>query len=436
MHGSAGYNRMMDRRSQMMDRRSQLTALPEPDAQARAASAQLTARIAQRIAAAGGWVGFDAFMQAALYEPGLGYYGGATTRFGAGGDFVTAPVLSSQFGACVATQLAQWFDDSPGLARRVIEFGAGDGSLAADLLLALAEAGLPPVEYAIVELSGALRERQRATIEQRLRAQVPEQASALIAVVHWWSELPDAIEGCIVGNELLDAMPVRLFHVRNRVVHERGVAVERPTPDSEHPDAVPQLVLADRAADAAFAQSVAAALDEAMPQWRDAALDYESEWPEQATAWVAHVGARLARGAMLLIDYGFPRAEFYHPQRTGGTLMAHRAHRAHTDPLAWPGQQDITAHVDFTAIARAGLSAGLALAGYTSQANFLLNTGLLDRVGRMPFADALKRARALQAVQTLVSEAEMGELFKAIAFVRGIHARSIGFARGDRSGRL
>lgn len=429
MHGTGGYNSAMDLRLQP-------PTLPEPDAQARAASAELTARIAQRIAAAGGWIGFDAFMQAALYEPGLGYYGGATPRFGPGGDFVTAPVLSSQFGACVATQLAQWFDDAPDLARRVIEFGAGDGSLAADLLLALTEAGVPPTQYAIVELSGALRERQRATIGQRLRAQAPEQASTLIAAVHWWSELPDTIEGCIVGNELLDAMPVRLFHVLDRVLHERGVAVERATPHSEPPHAVPKLVLADRNADAAFARSVAAALDEAMPQWRDAALDYVSEWPEQASAWVADVGARLARGAMLLIDYGFPRAEFYHPQRTGGTLMAHRAHHAHTDPLAWPGQQDITAHVDFSAVADAGLSAGLALAGYTSQANFLLNTGLLDRVARVPSADAMTRARKLQAVQTLVSEAEMGELFKAIAFVRGIDARSIGFARGDRSGRL
>ena len=148
-----------------MDRRPQPHALPEPDADARAASAELSARIADRIAAAGGWIGFDAFMQAALYEPGLGYYGGATPRFGAAGDFVTAPVLSPQFGACVAAQLAQWFIDAPGLARRVVEFGAGDGSLAADLLLALAEADLAPAEYAIVELSGALRERQRAATE-------------------------------------------------------------------------------------------------------------------------------------------------------------------------------------------------------------------------------------------------------------------------------
>ena len=430
-----------------MDRRSLPHALPEPDAAARAASAALSARIAARIAAAGGWIGFDAFMRAALYEPGLGYYGGATARFGAGGDFVTAPMLSSQFGACVAAQLAQWFDGSPGLARRVVEFGAGDGSLAADLLLALAGAGLAPAEYAIVELSGALRERQRATIVQRLRAQAPEQAGALISALRWWDTLPDAIEGCIVGNELLDAMPVRLFHAQRGRLHERGVALDATaavphawSEDASHGGAfrgeVPRLVLADRAADAAFAQAVSAALDEAMPQGREEALDYVSEWPEQAAAWVADVGARLVRGAMLLIDYGFPRAEFYHPQRTGGTLMCHRAHRAHTDPLAWPGQQDITAHVDFSAVAQAGTSAGLVLAGYTSQANFLLNTGLLDRVARMPAADALARARQLQAVQTLVSEAEMGELFKVIAFVREIDARSVGFARGDRSARL
>lgn len=424
--------------------------MPAPSAEAQAASAELSARIARRIAHAGGWIGFDAFMQAALHEPGLGYYGGASTQFGVGGDFVTAPGLSAQFGASVAAQLAQWFADAPDLPRRVIEFGAGDGTLVADVLAALDEAGVALDEYAIVELSGALRERQRDTIGRRLGQE--GRGSGLAGVVRWWDALPGSIEGCIVGNELLDAMPVRLFRAQAGRILERGVTVQAPAPhaaagatgQAQAPDGapgvVPRFAHADRPADAAFAAAVSAALDEAMPDWRqasaDPAFDYVSEWPEQALAWVADVGARLSHGALLLIDYGFTRAEFYHPQRSGGTLMCHRRHHAHPDPFDWPGLQDITAHVDFSAVATAGEAAGLTLAGYTSQARFLMNTGLLERLARHAPTDAVAHARAMRAVQTLLSEAEMGELFKAIAFVRGLAPQAAGFAQGDRSARL
>ena len=422
--------------------------LPEPDADARAASAQLSERIARRIEAAGGWVGFDAYMQAALHEPGLGYYGGPAGLFGAGGDFVTAPGLGLWFAGCVAVQLAQWFEAAPRLPRRVVEFGAGDGSLAADLLVALDGRGAAPAEYAIVELSGALRARQRDTIARRLAEQAAGRAEALLGTVRWWDALPESIEGCVIGNELLDAMPVRLFRVQGGAIHERGVvrAGEGGAgtgTGASLPGALaeaPRFRYGDRPAPAAFALDVGAALDAAMPGWREAAgdpaFDYVSEWGEQAIAWVGDIGARLAHGALLLIDYGFARAEFYHPQRSQGTLMCHRLHRAHPDPFDWPGLQDITAHVNFSAVAEAALGAGLRLAGYTTQANFLIGTGLLHALAGATASDPVQQARQLRAVQTLLSEAEMGELFKAIAFVRGIDAPAVGFARGDRSARL
>ena len=388
---------------------------------------ELAQRIAGRIEQAGGWIGFDAFMAMALHEPGSGYYAGGAAKFGQGGDFVTAPGLSPLFARCLAVQLSQWFADHPELPRRVVEFGAGDGALAGELIAALDAAGTPVAEYAIVELSGELRARQRETVARRL--------AAGDAVVRWWDTLPQGIEGCVIGNELLDAMPVRLFRVAAGQAFERGVSLSGA-----------RFAFSDRPADGAFAAEIDAVLDagfsDAMPDWRAhatrPAFDYVSELPEQGPAWVREVGSRLSRGALLLLDYGFPRAEFYHPQRRGGTLMAHRRHRAHGDVLAEPGMQDITAHVDFSAVASAGEAAGLALAGYTSQARFLLNCGLLDAFSReqSSAAGVVDKARQAQAVQTLLSEAEMGELFKAIAFVRGIDAASVGFAQGDRSHRL
>lgn len=399
-----------------------------------AGGGELARRIARRIDEAGGWIGFDAFMALALHEPGLGYYAGGAAKFGQAGDFVTAPGLSPLFAGCLAAQLSQWFADHPELPRRVVEFGAGDGALAADLIVAMEAAGVPLREYAIVELSGELRARQHDTIAQR----------GVAGSVRWWDALPDRIEGCVIGNELLDAMPVRLFRVAAGRVLERGVSAD---------GAGAGFAFADRPADAAFAAEVDSALQAgfaaAMTDWRDhvvqPAFDYVSELPEQGPAWVREVGARLSRGALLLLDYGFPRAEFYHPQRRGGTLMAHRRHRAHGDVLAGPGMQDITAHVDFSAVASAGEAAGLALAGYTSQARFLLNCGMLDAfareqaaygAGAADVAGMVDKVRQAQAVQVLLSEAEMGELFKAIAFVRGIDAASVGFSQGDRSHRL
>lgn len=412
-------------------------ALPPPTADALAASEALAARIAARIDAGGGWLGFDAYMAMALYEPGLGYYAGGSHKLGAAGDFVTAPELSGLFGACLARQCAAWF---AACAPRVIEFGAGSGALAAQLLAAFGRMGLEGVEYLIVELSGELAARQRERLARDCPAALPR--------VRWLSALPERIDGVVIGNELLDAMPVRAFAVEPveggapRVV-ERGVV-----------RAGPGFAWGSRVAPEAFAQRVLARLAQGAGVDDPAARACEGEIGEQAEAWVGEVGRRLERGALLLIDYGFARPTFYHAQRTMGTLMCHYRHRAHGDPFLLPGLQDITAHVDFTAIAQAGLDAGLSLLGFTSQARLLLDLGVLDELaarldGGAPglahpgadasggaaaaaAAEAAARVRETRAVQQLLSEAEMGELFKALALGRGLADPGPGFVRGDR----
>jgi SAM-dependent MidA family methyltransferase len=452
-----------------------MSALPPPDPDQLAASARLSERILARIDSAGGWIGFDTWMAMALYEPDLGYYAGGSRKFGAAGDFVTAPELSPLFGRSIAAQLAQWF--AQGVPTRVYEFGAGTGALAATILAALAEdAGPGPVnsrfEYRIVELSAELRARQRETIAER--------AAELLDRVEWLGELPERIEGVVLGNELLDAMPVRLFRLVGDEVLERGVvraqtragesagmdASASRTGSSARPGlgvsgshlAAPGAVAAgsaatrsadpgspgsgtvstvfafgDRPADPAFEQAVRAALRRsnwaALGGWPDG---YTSELGEQASAWVATVANRLVHGALLLIDYGFPSAEFYHPQRAQGTLMCHYRHHSHDDSLWLPGAQDITAHVDFSAVAQAAEGAGLALLGYSSQSAFLIGCGLPELAMQAPRGNAIDWARQASALQRLLSEAEMGELFKAVAFGRGLPDDALGFARSDR----
>jgi SAM-dependent MidA family methyltransferase len=381
--------------------------LPPPDSQAAAASEALRARIDAAIAQAGGWIGFDRYMHEALYAPGLGYYAGGARKFGAGGDFVTAPETSPLFASCLAAQCMQWFDQVPAC---VVEFGAGSGALAAQLIEAFARGGLERVRYRIVEVSAELRARQRETIH----------AVAPGADVQWLDAWPDRIEGVVLGNELLDAMPARAFRQLGETCLERGVVRTEAG-----------LAWGERVADARLQAQVAARAQGA--GWP---LDYASEIGEQAHAWVAEAASRISRGALLLLDYGFPAREFYHPQRDGGTLMCHYRHLVHGDPLVLPGLQDITVHVDFSAVSQAACGAGMTLLGYTSQANFLLNLGLLDRLAEIADPGDPAFARHAQGVQVLLSEAEMGELFKAIAFGRGVGEDAAGFQRGDRSGAL
>jgi SAM-dependent MidA family methyltransferase len=377
-------------------------ALPTPSPEALAHSQRLHALIADEITAAGGWLPFDRYMQLALYAPGLGYYTAGTHKLGdaaTGGDFVTAPEISPLFGQALAAQVAQILMQTRPC---ILEFGAGSGLLARDLLAALAQRGVNPSQYAIVEVSADLRERQRARL-----AAYPQ--------VTWLDAPPQGFEGVVIANEVLDVMPVRLFLRTGDVVGERGVVLRDGA-----------LGFADRPADDSLIGAVAGIEADvgALP------AGYGSEVSPVVEAWSAQLGGWLSRGVALLIDYGFPRREYYHPQRLMGTLMCHFRHHAHAEPLWLPGLNDITAHVDFTAVAAAAHGAGLDVLGYTTQAHFLINCGLLDLVQQ----DHTPQ-RAGQA-QRLVSEAEMGELFKVLAVGRGIDGPLLGFTAGDRLGRL
>ena len=383
--------------------------LPTPDPDALAYSTALKRRIGDEIEAAGGWIGFDRFMELALYAPGMGYYSGGAHKFGAAGDFVTAPEISSLFACTLATQVAQVLALS---APQIIEVGAGSGRLAADLLLELELRSALPERYRILDLSGELRERQRATISQR--------APHLLDRVDWLDRLPERFDGLVLANELLDAMTVQLVVWHDAAILERGVAW-----------ANDEFVWRDRPAAGRLLEKARAVAEE-FPL----ADGYLSEICLASADWTASWAGILGQGALLLIDYGFPRHEFYHPQRDTGTLMCHYRHQAHGEPFFLPGLQDITAHVDFTAIVEAGFDAGLEFLGYTTQAAFLINCGLAEVLSRTPVDEHLRYLPQAQAAQKLISPAEMGDLFKVIALGKGIGETLIGFAQGDRSATL
>ncbi|MFN3884628.1 MAG: class I SAM-dependent methyltransferase [Rhodocyclaceae bacterium] len=374
---------------------------PSPDAQA--ASRELCSRIASRIRAEGGWLSFADYMEMALYSPGLGYYAGGAHKFGVMGDFVTAPELTPLFGQALARQVAQILHAvSP--APNLLEAGAGSGKLAADLLLSLEALDALPLRYEILELSGELRARQRQTIETA----VPHLADRVV----WLDELPEAFIGCVIANELLDALPVHAVAWRESGLMERGVTLRGEGFGWAE----------ERPAQGALAEAMAALPVEA---------PFESEIGLAARAWVAEWGRRLERGALLLIDYGLPRQELYHPLRNRGTLRCHYQQRLHDDPFWWPGLSDITAHVDFTALAEAGFEAGLDVLGYASQATFLINCG----IGEL-FTQRRSDGRTLAAsgaLQMLLSPHEMGEMFKVLALGKAMEAPLMGFEHGDRT---
>jgi SAM-dependent MidA family methyltransferase len=381
--------------------------LPEPEDIARHRT--LVARIRDEISAGGGAIPFTRFMELALYAPALGYYSAPKPKFGEDGDFVTAPELTPLFGRCVANQVAQVLQAIDG--GDVLEAGAGTGALAADVLRALETVNALPTRYLILEVSAALRALQHDTLQRR--------APHLLSRVHWLDTLPEpGFRGVVLGNELLDAMPVARFCVNDESVAEQHVTYEAKG-DGAH------FTWATRPAGAALAAR-AAALD--LPS------GYCSEMASHADAWVRSLAVRLAQGAILLLDYGFPRAEFYHPQRAQGTLMCHYRHRTHADPLILAGLQDITAHVDFTAIAEAAHAAGLDVLGYTSQAAFLIGCGLTE-LAMEPMETRAHLERS-QAINKLTGPHEMGELFKVIAFGRGLHGPLRGFVIQDRRSRL
>ncbi len=380
--------------------------LPQPSPEALAQSGQLVDRLRSLIEAQGGWISFATYMAEALYTPGLGYYSGGAHKFGPGGDFITAPELTPLFGQALASQVQQIMDLS---APQVIEAGAGAGRLAADLLLELERRGALPERYAILEVSGELRERQFDT----LAAKVPHLASR----VHWLDGLPEQFSGALVANEVLDVMPVHLIAWRPEGIFERGVALG----DEGN------FVWADKPATGKVAEA-AAALGLALPEEGE----YVSELNLAGRAWVAEWAARLDQGAMLLVDYGYPRAEYYLPSRSTGTLLCYSRHHPHGDPFLWPGLNDLPAFVDFTAIAEAAFDAGLDVLAYTDQANLLFNCGVLECLARRAPEEGADYIRAAKALQRLTGPHEMGELFKVIALGRGISQPLIGFLRGDR----
>jgi len=359
--------------------------------------------IQDEIAASGGWISFARYMELALYAPGLGYYTAGAHKFGAAGDFTTAPELSALFGRTLARQVQQIMAQS---APCILELGAGSGKLAVDMLAELEQMQCLPDRYSILEVSADLRERQRALVQQRL--------PHLAARVCWLDTLPEKFSGALLANEVLDALPVHLVHWYDSALHERGVASAG--------DAFiwQERAIGDSALHAA-AQSIA------VPD------DYLSEICMAERGLLQSLASRLETGALLFIDYGFGAREFYHPQRSKGTLMCHYRHHAHDDPFYLPGLQDITAHVNFTSIAEAGIDAGLELIGYTNQAFFLINAGITDLLAQVS-PDDLQAYLPLSAqMQKLTSPAEMGDLFKVIALGKNMGASLSGFARGDLS---
>jgi SAM-dependent MidA family methyltransferase len=377
------------------------TTLPAPSAEATQHSARLTEHIRRDIAALGGWMSFARYMELALYAPELGYYTAGAHKFGEAGDFITAPELSPLFGRTLARQVAEIMSHS---APRILELGAGSGKLAADMLAELEQFGSLPDSYFILEVSADLRARQQALLRERL----PNFKDR----VQWLDALPEKFSGAIVANEVLDALPVNLVHWRDSAITERGVAVS----DNK-------FIWQERAiSDAALLHAA---------QQVNVSDDYVSEICLAARGLINSLAQRLELGAMLFIDYGFGAREFYHLQRSSGTLMCHYRHHAHDDPFYLPGLQDITAHVNFTDIAECGIDAGLELKGYTSQAFFLINCGITELLkGTSP--ENLRDYLPLSAqLQKLTSPAEMGELFKVIALGKGMSNPLSGFARGN-----
>lgn len=392
--------------------------LPPPSDAALQHSRALTELIQAEIAAAGGWISFEQYMRLALYAPGLGYYSGGAAKFGQEGDFVTAPEISPLFGRAVARQAAQVLE----VMERgdILEFGAGTGKLARDLLLELEKLGSLPSQYFILEVSADLQQRQQELFERS--------APRLLPRIVWLKHLPARFNGLILANEVLDAMPVHLVAWRGPDLFERGVALK----NGEFAWSERPLIKGEG--------ELFEAAHELNPQIDssndDDASEYVSEISLAARHFMHSLGNMLGNGLILLIDYGFGQSEYYHPQRNRGTLMCHYRHRAHDDPFYLPGLQDITSHVDFSAIARAATNARLELMGYTTQAHFLINCGITEILAQTPAENIKDYLPLANQLQKLVSPAEMGELFKAIAFGMNISKPLTGFGHGDKSHRL
>jgi SAM-dependent MidA family methyltransferase len=392
------------------------TALPEPGPDARAHSEQLTAFIRQHIRAAGGAIPFSRYMELALYAPGLGYYSAGSRKFGADGDFVTAPELGPAFARCVAHAVAPVLPRLGGDSV-FFELGGGSGTFAQAALTELAALDALPARYLMLEPSADLRERQQA----RLREALPP---ALFARCEWLDGPPEAEwRGVLFANEVLDALPTPRFVIHEGEVYEEHVVV----------DAGENFLRVDQPADAllrAAVRHVERDNETPLPE------NYRSEILPQLPYWIQAVGGLLTEGVMLFVDYGYPRREFYLPERSDGTLVCHYRHHAHGDPFHLPGLQDLTAFVDFTALAEAGVNAGFDLAGYCTQSSFLLGNGLQGQLQDIEaIDDEAERYRRHQEIKKLTLPGEMGERFQVMGFQRGVDFRD-SFVNGNLSRRL
>ena len=374
-------------------------ALPAPPAEAASHSARLAEHIAETICREGDWIPFTRYMELALYAPGLGYYAAGARKFGPDGDFVTAPEISPMFARCIAMQAVQVLDAAGG---DILELGPGSGALAADLFGELKALGKAPERYLLLEVSPELQERQR----ERLAARFPEDLHRF----EWIDRLPQKIRGLVLANEVLDVVPFSLLRRTGGEIVERGVILS----------------------EAGFAWEDTALPDGELKRRAQYAFppgdyDYLSEVSFAAEALVRTIAASLEKGVALFIDYGFPEREFYHPQRSMGTMRCHYRHRFHDDPFFMPGLQDITAHVDFSAMARAAESAGAEVSGFTTQAYFLISCGLAVLVSAGDPTATLSRLKGTSAVYRLINPAEMGELFKVLGISRGFDMPLLGF---------
>ncbi|MGD8910124.1 MAG: SAM-dependent methyltransferase [Chromatiales bacterium] len=387
--------------------------LPIPDRAAQAVSDKLLKQIRRAIDQSSHGIPFDHFMDMALYAPGLGYYVAGSRKFGEAGDFITAPEVSPLFARCMARQAAPVLE-LLGRQGDVLEFGAGTGLLAADMLVELERFDRLPRHYAILEISPELQARQRETLQQR--------APHLLDRVVWIRSMPDAFDGFVIANELLDAMPVSRFRIAETGVEESFV------------------VYTDSGLEERFLEVETPRLAAAVDQLRCAVgglpTGYVSEVNLRQASWLGALANSLRRGAVILIDYGYCVREYYYPQRARGTLMCHYRHRAHDDPFRWVGLQDITSHVDFSAAARIAFESGFQLGGYTTQAHFLLANGLDTLLANSDPTDVAQHMALMQGVKRLTLPSEMGERFKVLGLLKGIKMNLQGFSLRDFCERL
>lgn len=383
--------------------------LPQPDQHARELSQKLSDEIFRVIANAGGQIGFDEYMELALYMPGLGYYSAGAEKIGEAGDFITAPGVSALFSRCLARQVAEVTDQLSD--KHILELGPGTGALAVAMMLELEHLGSLPDHYFMLETSADLRDRQQHRISQ----EVPH----LYERFSWLDTLSDvSINGVIIGNEILDALPICCIQYEKGEFMELAVSTDKNRFSwCQRPLAVEKQALCDRR----FAEAGTKPVER-----------YRTEINFKLNAWINTISTALSQGLILLIDYGYPRQEYFHPQRTQGTLLCHYRHHVHTDPFLYPGLQDITASVDFTAVAEAAHDAGLEVQGYTTQAHFLINCGIAGLVEQMQSGSSIEQLEMAKQARLLTMPGEMGERFKVIALGKNLDSPQMGFRQFDQ----